>query len=163
MDNSRDDDRPHTFILRWNPAISSFKMEHYRDAISKYPEGWCCNWSVYEYEKAQEGDFFYMVRVGEGNTGVVFRGEFESDPYEGEDWAGTDRKRFYVDISCFNCSDPDEPARITAAELQEAIPQIDWMHGHSGVLLSDEQAEKLDRFWDKKFFGADEDEETDEE
>lgn len=144
------DREPSTFILRWNPAISSFTMKNYRDAITKYPDGWVSNWSVYEYKNAHKGDFFYMVRVGEGNTGVVFRGEFRSDPYEGDDWAGTDRKRYYVDISCVDFADPDEPATITADKLSEAIPEINWMHGHSGELLSEETAEKLHRLWDKE-------------
>ena len=27
-----------TYLLRWNPAISSFKMEAYKDALSTYPD-----------------------------------------------------------------------------------------------------------------------------
>lgn len=138
---------PKTYILRWNPAISSFKLEEYRDALNRFSNGWGGNWSVYEYNKACKGDHFYMVRVGEGNTGVVFRGLFTSDPYEDEDWAGTDKKRFYVDIEACDCADPDKPAHITMEELYKAIPDIEWDHGHSGVLLTDEQAGKLDELW----------------
>ena len=51
-------------------------MDRYREAISKYPDGFYLNWNVYEWGNAHEGDSYYMVRVGEGNTGIVFHGEF---------------------------------------------------------------------------------------
>lgn len=138
---------PKTYLLRWNPAISSFKIEHYLDAIKNYPEGFCTNWSVYEWEDAHKGDRFYMVRVGDGNTGVVYLGEFLSEPYEGEDWAGMGKKRYYVDIDCMYATHPDERPLLTTEELQAAIPEIDWTKGHSGQLLTDEQAEKLNNLW----------------
>lgn len=159
MNKTRHKDRQ-VFILRWKPAISSFSLDDYRKCIRDLPDWWEGNWSVYEYEKAHKGDKFYMVRVGEGNTGVVFRGEFESDPYEGDDWAGTDKKRHYMDMICFDSVDPDEPANITAEELQKAIPEVDWMHGHSGVLLTDDQARRLNKLWEEKF-GPDEEAEAD--
>ncbi len=85
-----------------------------------------------------------MLRVGEGNTGIVFHGEFLSDPYEGGDWAGRGKKRHYVDINCMDAADPDKRPLATVEELQKAIPEIDWVKGHSGQLLTEEQAEKLD-------------------
>ena len=141
--------QPKTYLLRWNPAISSFKMEHYKDATTRFPEGISYNWSVYEYEDAHEGDRFYMMRVGEGNTGIVFRGVFTSEPYEGEDWAGKGKKRYYMDMNCFDLAAPDT-VHISTLELAQAIPDIDWEKGHSGQLLTDEQAEKIEELWNRK-------------
>jgi len=64
---------PQTYILRWNPTISSFKLEHYRKACT-YTEGFSMNWSIYEWEKAKKGDRFYMERLGDDGKGIVFRG-----------------------------------------------------------------------------------------
>ena len=138
---------PKTYLLRWNPAISSFTMDRYRNAIDEYPEGFCMDWSIYEWEEAHKGDRYYMVRVGEGNTGIVFLGQFLSEPYEGEDWAGKGKKRHYVDIECVFATDPEERPLLTIDELQAILPEIDWIKGHSGQLLTEEQAEKLDELW----------------
>ena len=140
---------PQTYILRWNPTISSFKLEHYRKACT-YPEGFSMNWSIYEWEKAKKGDRFYMERLGDGGKGIVFRGQFSSDPYLGEDWAGTSKKRYYVDIDCFDATPADGQPRITIDELKSIFPEINWDRGHSGQLLTESQAQKLDELWDKK-------------
>lgn len=134
---------PKAYILRWNPAISSFTMDAYRDAIERFPDGFQMDWSIYEWEEARKGDHFYMLRVGERNTGVVFRGVFLSEPYEGDDWAGKGKKRHYVDIDCYEATDPDENPLVTIEELQQAIPEIDWLKGHSGQLLTEEQKQKI--------------------
>lgn len=128
--------------MRWNPGISSSKIEHYRDAVKSYPEGFRGDWSIYEHEEAQEGDEYYMMWVGEGPNGIVYHGKFLSDPYLGEDWAGSDKKRYYVDILIEDPCDPDKPC-ITAEELEEAIPEITWRRGHSGELIAPEQAKIL--------------------
>ena len=147
--NGEPEHKPKTYLLRWNPAISSFTMDSYRNAIDEYPEGFRMDWSIYEWEEAHNGDRYYMVRVGEGNTGIVFLGEFLSEPYEGEDWAGKGKKRYYVDIDCIYATDPDERPLLTIEELRVVLPEIDWIKGHSGQLLSDEQAEKLNNLWYK--------------
>lgn len=141
--------RPKTYILRWNPTISSFKLEHYRKACA-YPDGFSMNWSIYEWEKAKKGDRFYMERLGDDGKGIVFRGQFTSDPYLSEDWAGTSKKRYYVDIDCFDASPADGHPCITIDELKSILPEINWDRGHSGQLLTESQAQKLDELWDKK-------------
>lgn len=137
-----------TFIMRWNPGISSSKIGDYRNARKKWPDGFCGDWSIYEWEKAHEGDEYVMVRVGEGANGIVYHGVFLSEPYEGKDWAGTDKKRHYVDITIEHPCDPDHPM-VSIEQLSAAIPEINWAKGHSGEMLTDEQ-EKL--FWDNFSF-----------
>ena len=46
------------------------------------------DWSIYEWQEARRGDFFYMMRTGDDKAGIVFRGQFLSDPYPDDDWAG---------------------------------------------------------------------------
>lgn len=131
-----------TYIMRWNPGISSSKIEDFREALKKWPNGFCGDWSIYDWEDAHEGDEYYMVRVGDGPNGVVHVGHFLREPYEGNDWAGTAKKRHYVDISIEHPCDPDEPM-ISIENLQSVLPEIEWRRGHSGELLTEEQAERL--------------------
>ena len=139
---------PKTYLLRWNPTISSFKLDAYRDVLSKFPNGFRgLNWSVYEWEEAQKGDFYYMLRTGDDKAGIVFRGVFTSNPYPGEDWAGKGKQRYYMDMDCYDCVPADEQSPISIDVLEKAIPDIDWRRGHSGQLLSDEDTAKLDELW----------------
>lgn len=142
-----DEEETRTFLLRWNPAISSFTWREYCRCVESWPDGFCMGWSIFEWRKAREGDRYYMLRVGEGDTGLMFRGEFLSPPYEDEDWAGRGIPRHYVDINCLEPVSPDSKPHVTTAMLQEAMPEVEWNKGHSGVLLSLAQAKTLDRLW----------------
>ena len=134
---------PRIYVLRWNPAISSYRLDDYIRDRAEFPDGWCTDWSIYEYEEAKKGDHFVMMRVGDGNTGIVYHGDFASDPYRSKDWRRTGKIRYYIDMNCFDATAPDESPLLTADELYAAIPDVDWLHGHSGELLSPENALKL--------------------
>lgn len=141
---------PKVYLFRWNPGISSFTIDRYIDATTQCPDGFYLNWSIYEYEQAHRGDIYYMLRTGDDKAGIYFMGEFYSEPYADDDWAGKSRKRHYVDISCHHCCPADGEPRIGLAELQRAIPSVDWTRGHSGQLLTDEQARALEDLWNSK-------------
>lgn len=137
-----------TYLLRWNPAISSFKLETYRQATIECPDGFGFDWSVYEWEDAHKGDRYFMLRTGDENAGIVFRGIFTSDPYEDKDWAGQGKQRHYMKMDCYDCVPADQKPPIDIELLEKEIPEIDWSKGHSGELLSEETAEKLNELWD---------------
>jgi hypothetical protein len=137
-----------TYLLRWNPTISSFKLETYRQATIECPDGFGFDWSVYEWEDAHKGDRYFMLRTGDENAGIVFRGIFTSDPYEDKDWAGQGKQRHYMKMDCFDCVSADQKPPIDIELLEKEIPEIDWSKGHSGELLSEETAEKLNELWD---------------
>ncbi|MBO6253116.1 MAG: hypothetical protein ILA03_00040 [Bacteroidaceae bacterium] len=136
-----------TFILMWRPSISSYKMEDLEHELREYPDVWY-NWSVWEHEKAHEEDRFFMVRVGEGKTGVVMSGYFSSDPYEDEDWSGKGRQTFYMDMQPDYIFHPENTDILTTEQLTAAIPDFNWTGGHSGRMLTDEQAEQLEDLWE---------------
>lgn len=137
-------EKPKVYLMRWNPAISSFTEKDYRESVAHQDHGsFRMNWSIYEWEEANRGDTFYMLRTGDDKAGIVFYGYFLSDPYTGEDWKGTSRRRCYVDMICSNPSPADDVPLIPLAKLKEAIPSVDWDKGHSGELLSDEVAEAI--------------------
>lgn len=152
-----------TFILFWNPAISSYKLDEYREFLSQRPDYYDFNWSVWEHEKAEDGDEFYMVRCknkpvpGKVNqygkqlwepcfdetTGICMAGHFCSMPWEGVDWSGKGRPTYYMDLDIDHASDPDKCVILSTEELMAAIPEFDWKGGHSGRKLDDASAEKL--------------------
>ncbi len=70
-----------TYILFWNPSISSCTMEEYQVKLMEI-EYDSFNWSVYEHEGASCGDRCFMVRCGEGNTGICMSGYFATDPFK---------------------------------------------------------------------------------
>lgn len=141
-----------TYLLRWNPTISSYTLNDYRNDMEEYPDGFRSNWSIYEWEEAHKGDRFFMLRTGDDKAGIVYRGEFLSDPYEGDDWAGQEgKKRQYIDIGCYDFIPADNQSPIDIELLEKEIPEIDWRKGHSGELLSEEIADKLNDLWNNTF------------
>ena len=138
------DEKQKTYVLMWNPDISSVKMEDHVNSIQHLlTESY--NWSVYEYQEAKKGDRFVMVRCGKGKTGIVMSGIFDSNPYQAGDWSGKGRKVFYMDLQPNFIADPENAEIITTAQLTTFIPSFDWGGGHSGRLLTDEQARKLEK------------------
>ena len=136
---------PKTYLMRWNPSISSFTEKDYEECVANMEHGmFRMNWSIYEWEEARRGDLFYMMRVGDDKAGIVLVGHIISDPYPADDWAGSSRRRMYVDMVCTSAAKPGKKPRISLERLQDAIPEFEWSKGHSGVLLSEEVVTKLD-------------------
>lgn len=149
--NFEKDVKQNTVVLMWNPSISSYTMERFEDDLKALFNGWVddyFNWSVWEFEKAKEGDKFYMVKVGPGTNGIVMAGKFTSDPYKDEDWSGKKRTVYYMDMEISHMIHPDRCPLLTSEKLSKEIPDFVWTGGHSGQVLNDEQAKKLDSLWD---------------
>ena len=143
-------EEPKTYLMRWNPAISSFTEKDYEKCMENRMHGmFRMNWSIREWEEARRGDFFYMLRTGEEKAGIVFSGQFTSDPYPGDDWAGSSKRRMYVDMICMNPVEPGTKPSLSLERLQKEIPSSDWTKGHSGILLSDNMAKRLDKIWEE--------------
>lgn len=137
-------ENPKSYLMRWNPSISSFTEKDYKDCVEKRRRGmFRINWSISEWEEARRGDLFYMMRVGDDKAGVVFKGQFLSDPYPDDDWAGSTKRRMYVDMICSRAVEPGTKPSLSLEKLQKAIPEIDWSKGHSGVLLPPDVEDKL--------------------
>ena len=136
----------------WNPSISSYTMERFEEDLIEMANGWELedfNWSVWDYENAREGDVFYLVKVGPGSNGVVMSGTFTSDPYQDEDWSGKGRKVFYMDMTVKEMIHPDRCPILSSEKLSAEIQDFVWDGGHSGQLLNEEQADKLNQLWNE--------------
>lgn len=138
-----------TFILMWNPTISSYKIDQFRsDLRAMLLPGF--NWSVREHEKARMGDRFYMVSCSPRfPRGIVMCGIFTSNPYRGNDW-NTQRNSsdiWYMDLKPVFMMDPRHPDLMPVSLLETAIPDFNWQGGASGRMLSAEEAEILEEIW----------------
>ena len=146
------DRKQNTVILMWNPSISSYTMDRFVADLYALADGWDFygfNWRIWEHDKARDGDKFFMVKVGPGTNGIVMSGEFTSEPYQEEDWSGKGREVFYMDMEPKEMIHPDRCPLLTSEELAKEIPDFVWNKGHSGQLLTEEQADKLQELWDK--------------
>lgn len=140
-----------SYLMRWNPSISSFTEKDFEECVEDMVHGmFRINWSIYEWEEARRGDMFFMMRVGDDKAGIVFSGQFISDPYPGDDWAGTTKRRMYVDMIITNSVEPGAVPRVSLEKLQEAIPEFEWAKGHSGVLLTEDIVTKLDEMCEEE-------------
>lgn len=148
--NKKEESSHNTFLLRWNPAISSYTMKRLDEDIEEWADGYWpqdFDWSVYEWERAKEGDKFFIVRVGEGNTGIFAAGRFTSDPYEGEDWTGKGRKTYYMSMEFEAVFHPERTDIIPTEALKRELPNIDWQRGYSGEMVDSETADRLELMW----------------
>ena len=132
--------------MMWNPDISNWKMNDFELLLCHFPYVKFC-WAIYDYKKVDDGDRFFLVRCGEGETGIVMSGTISSKPYKGEDWSGKGREVYYVKLELGTMIHPDNEEIITTEELEEAIPNFDWRGGHSGRLLDKMSAGKLELLW----------------
>lgn len=129
-------EEPKTYLMRWNPSISSFTEKDFEECVANMVHGmFRMNWSINEWEEARRGDMFYMMRVGDEKAGIVFTGQFISDPYPSEDWAGSNKRRMYVDMIVTNSVEPGATPRVSLDKLKREIPIFEWSKGHSGTLL----------------------------
>ena len=142
---------PRYYLMRWNPRISSFKEKDFEMCLENLEYGmFRLNWSISEWQEARRGDYFYMLRTGDDKAGIVFTGQFISDPYPGEDWAGTNKRRMYVDMVAIPQTDIGSNPRIPIAKLQDSIPSIEWSKGHSGTLLPEDAVAEIAKIWEEE-------------
>lgn len=137
-----------TFVMRWNPEISSHKVVDFEYAMKDFfDDGFYYDWSIFDYDKVHVGDRFFMLKVGNGNTGIVMSGIIVGLPYKDEDWSGTGRDVRYVRMNPDCMIHPDKSKMVTTQALDNALPGVNWNEGHSGVLLDNSQARKFDELW----------------
>lgn len=141
-----------TFILFWNPSISNYKGEGRKELIDAMKEGYDyhATWAVWDWQNAHKGDRFFKVLCGSkdvAENGIIESGYFASEPYVDEDWSGKGREVHYCELEYDSLIDYKHMRTLTATELADAIPYFDWKGGHSGRLLDETDAEKLEELW----------------
>ena len=137
------------FLLRWNPAISSWKDVDFRKALAACRAGSDCvlNWSIRDWDKVERGDWALLCRVGCGDDdGIVMAGRFTGAVFEEDSWHRDGTKCHYADADMVFVNDPAVSGLIGAVDLERIAPGVDWRGGHSGVLVPQEGAEMVAAF-----------------
>lgn len=153
-----------TIIIMWNPETSDFHLKDLKNNIrilrydademtflgddekegTEYVD---LSWHFSTRKKIGHGDRFYMVRGGEGKTGIVMSGTLQSNPYENEGWKENEHARYSCDLHCECIIDTECAPHISIQDLMEAIPEIDWTNGNDGIILDEKQAFTLEKMW----------------
>lgn len=128
------------YILRWNPNISSWTYDRHECLLKNILENDYdgMNWSIYDFENLEKGDYWILQQVGTDNDGIAGFGTFTGDPYTSASWKRKDGTNlFYADLY-FDCIiDRRRTDFFSAVELEKLFPEIKWHKGHSGVLVDD--------------------------
>ena len=135
-----------TFILRWNPNISSYKMETHLDVVAhakkmEFPKEF--DWSVHDWQKVKDGDMVILLQVGTENDGIAMIGKIKGSPEADESWRDDGSKAHYVYIDVFDAFNPAEQKDFRAENFENDFPKIKWHKGHSGELIDKATADRL--------------------
>jgi len=126
------------YILRWNPAISSYKKENHKDLVCHLDKGEIpldFNWSIREWENLKKDDFFILQQVGTDNDGIAMFGKFKGPCYESGSWRKDGSKLYYADMWIMDAFDCEENNILPAKRYEKLFPEIKWHGGHSGVVV----------------------------
>ncbi len=140
------------FVLRWNPSISSFSVADFEDEFAQlqgkkpFDRAHPLDWNVWDWKDVMHRDLFVMMMVGQKHNGIVWGGFFDGYPCRYEDEDGNPLKSVFFKTDAMYMHRIEHTNILSAEKLIEAIPEVDWLHGHSGELLSIENAEKLGLF-----------------
>ena len=137
-----------TYIFFWNPEVSDVTMSLYEKMLN-VKGNWCFIWHIHDHEHVKNGDKAFVVRCGEGNTGICASGWIIDDKFEDFQDSTPERKVFNVKMRPFVMIHPDQSPILSTSELQDAIPEFDWSGGMSGRMLNKKEAEMLEKLWNK--------------
>ena len=67
-----DEPEQKSYLLRWNTAVSNFQIKDFEKCMDRFEEEeLCMSWSIWDWQDVRVGDKVYLLRVGEGKTGIV--------------------------------------------------------------------------------------------
>ena len=135
-----------TFILSWNPNISSYKMETHLEVVSHAKMGNVpqrFDWSVQDWQKVKDGDMIVLLQVGTDSDGIAMIGKIKGKPEADESWREDGSKDHYVYIEIFDAYNPSEFKELLAENFENEFDKIKWHKGHSGELIDKATADRL--------------------
>ena len=149
-------------LLRWNPSISSFTRKKFEIIFSSYKKNLpidkenSLDWSVWNWKEVMHRDLFVMMQVGQKVNGIVWGGFLGGYPYQYEREDGTITRSRFFETTVQYMHRIEKTGLMTADRLAKAVPNVDWLHGHSGEMLSVEDAELLGLFMVNELKNAEE-------
>jgi len=145
---------PHrTWLIAWNPNNwdwTSFQDDRLRVANG---ESVTRSWNSASTQP-NEGDTFYLVRLGQEPRGIIARGNIASASYEAEhydpDRAAKGDKARFVDITLTDLRDPERDPFISMADLQAGTTdgQV-WSPQNSGIEIKPRSTKLVSQLWNR--------------
>lgn len=149
--DKRSNSQHNTYILSWTPALYSYVMSRMNSDMNAWVNGWWDNddfdWGVKECQNVRIGDRFFMLRVGECNTGIFAAGRFSSNPEKVIDCLDKDREVVNIEMEFEVVFNPEFTEIISIEELEQELPNLNWSNGQSGTCIDLECADKLELMW----------------
>ncbi len=137
------------YLMRWNPSISGFTRDdfekyfnYYKGKIEKI-ENTNIVWTIWDWKEVMHRDLFVMMQVGQKNNGIVWGGFLKGAPFQYEDENGKLTRSRFIECTVEYMHRIENTNMLSAECLMKEIPEVDWLHGHAGELLSTDVAEKL--------------------
>lgn len=140
------------FVLRWNPSKSHFTRNDFENYFAQYKgeievdSQIQLDWNIYDWQSVMHRDLFVMVQVGQEVNGIVWGGFLGGYPYQYEKKDGTLLPDRFFETTIQYMHRIEHTGILTIDRLQNIVPEVDWLNGHSGEILSVEKAEKLGLF-----------------
>ncbi len=139
-----------TYLLTWNPQ--KWQWTHIQRCIVQINENGFCSerWSTGVTRKIARGDRIFLMKLGQEPRGLIASGWVSSDVYEAKHWSGDFKTALYVDIHFDTIIDPTQEEVFSIEFLQDGIySHINWTPQASGISISDDVAEQLEKDWAK--------------
>lgn len=135
------------FLLRWNPAVSSYGEEEFWGDFGVVRRGRPApmDWNAWDWRDIREGDWALWCRVGGEADGVVGLWRFTGEVREGKSWRGDGKTLHYAEGEIMMVQEPAETGLFGAEEMASVAPELDWHGGHAGVRVDAAVAERLAR------------------
>lgn len=141
--NKRKEAQHNTFLMTWDPASSAYTMADLNADMSILAKGhWPDDfeWEITEWQRARKGDRFFMVLMGEHNSGIFAAGRFTTYPF-------VDVDNRYIGLEFETVIHPERCDIITTEELERELSHIDWRNTSSGHMLNKEDAVRMELMW----------------
>lgn len=135
------------FLLRWNPAVSSYGEEEFWGDFGTVRRGHPApmDWNARDWRDIREGDWALWCRVGGERDGVVGLWRFTGVVREGTSWRGDGKTLHYALGEIMMVQEPAETGLFGAEEMAAVAPELDWHGGHAGVRVEGAVAERVAR------------------
>ena len=138
-----------TLLLFWDPLSPHYSMSDFEDDLKEISFTYDMDpllWGINNPKDIEQGIEFLIVKIGEGNCGIVMSGLVLSDSHYDEHNKRYCRRNYKTDcdvaLSISEMYHPDRSEIITLEQLQVALPDVP-LDGSCNEFILDEGQSRL--------------------
>lgn len=139
-----------TLLLFWDPSISHYSMGDFEDDLREISLKYDfdpLDWGISNPKDIRQGIDFCIVKIGEGNCGIVMSGLVLSDSRYDDRNVRYCRRNYKTDcdviLGVSEMYHPDRSEIITLEQLQAALPDIPLDGSWKEFLLDEDHSRSL--------------------